>query len=383
MAVEIDSNFHSPNAIVLSKLHLESMSEILKAVEAVLNCKEYQTLVTSRLPHAGHDFFDTSELFVAYDFHVNDQGVGLIEINTNPGGALLSAVISSRLNARDQKHPHSSYSFSEGEEFESELVPMFEREWKKFNPLRLLKSIAIIDENPEQQFLYPEFLLFQELFIKNGIDCEIADPSELTLKEDSLWVKDLRIDLVYNRLTDFYLAWPSTKIIRQAYVEKIALVTPNPRAYSRYADKRNLAILSDKALLASFGITKDIQKVLGDGIPATQEVNGANAEALWANRRNLFFKPINGFGGRAVYRGDKITKKVWSMILQGSYVAQQYFAPGEISLGEISSEKTMKYDVRLVADQGRVLWVSGRVYQGQATNFRTPGGGFAQVVIAP
>jgi hypothetical protein len=39
----------------------------------------------------------------------------------------------------------------------------------------------------------------------------------------------------------------------------------------------------------------------------------------------------------------------------------------------------MKFDLRAYAYDGQVQWVAARLYQGQTTNFRTPGGGFAPV----
>jgi len=38
-----------------------------------------------------------------------------------------------------------------------------------------------------------------------------------------------------------------------------------------------------------------------------------------------------------------------------------------------------KMDVRLYTYGGRILLAAARLYQGQTTNFRTPGGGFAPV----
>ena len=58
---------------------------------------------------------------------------------------------------------------------------------------RPLRSIAIVDENPEQQYLYPEFLLFQRLFRRHGLQAVIADPSEFTLRDGVLWHGDLTI----------------------------------------------------------------------------------------------------------------------------------------------------------------------------------------------
>ena len=40
-----------------------------------------------------------------------------------------------------------------------------------------------------------------------------------------------------------------------------------------------------------------------------------------------------------------------------------------------------KVDVRLYTYQAQPLLVAARIYQGQTTNFRTPGGGFAPVLI--
>lgn len=42
-----------------------------------------------------------------------------------------------------------------------------------------------------------------------------------------------------------------------------------------------------------------------------------------------------------------------------------------------NSEKAMKFDLRAYTYDGAVQWVAARLYQGQTTKFRTPGGGFA------
>ena len=44
--------------------------------------------------------------------------------------------------------------------------------------------------------------------------------------------------------------------------------------------------------------------------------------------------------------------------------------------------KSLKLDVRLYTYRGAALLCAARVYQGQTTNFRTPGGGFAPVFVA-
>ena len=102
-----------------------------------------------------------------------------------------------------------------------------------------------------------------------------------------------------------------------------------------------------------------------------------NAQGLWEARKKLFFKPAAGYGSKAVYRGDKLTKGVWAEIAQGGYVAQEFAAPGERIVKLDGSPEARKTDVRLYVYDGQILLIAARLYQGQTTNFRTPGGGFA------
>src|SRR5690606_17193966 len=109
--------------------------------------------------------------------------------------------------------------------FEQRLVDMFRREWRLAGHSRPLTTIAIVDEAPQQQYLYPEFLLFRELFERHGLEAVIADPSELECRDGRLWHGDLAIDVVYNRVTDFYLDQPSNAVLRQAWLEQSAVLT--------------------------------------------------------------------------------------------------------------------------------------------------------------
>ena len=58
--------------------------------------------------------------------------------------------------------------------FERQIVDMFRQEWRLAGRVRPLRSIAIVDDAPEQQSLYPEFLLFQQLFARHGLHALIA-----------------------------------------------------------------------------------------------------------------------------------------------------------------------------------------------------------------
>jgi hypothetical protein len=208
----------------------------------------------------------------------------------------------------------------------------------------------------------------------------VLDPAELLFAGGVL--RDARgpIDLVYNRLTDFPLETPAHAALRAAYLARAAVVTPHPRAHALYADKRNLNFLTDAARLRVWGVDESTRATLLGGIARTEIVGASDSDRLWAARRGLFFKPAAGFGSKAAYRGSKLTRRVWTEILAGEYVAQELVPPGERRTGPASS---MKSDVRNYVYGGRVQLLAARIYQGQTTNLRTAGGGFAPVLTTP
>ena len=240
-----------------------------------------------------------------------------------------------------------------------------------------------MDETPDTQYLAPEFTLFQNLFERHGVVTDVADPAALVWRDGALWYGEEIVDLVYNRLTDFYLAEPGHAALRQAYEAGAVVLTPHPRAHALWADKRNLVVLSQDDVLAGWGVAQADRDLLSSGVPSTELVMPEQADALWARRRQLFFKPVAGFGAKAAYRGDKLTRRVWSEILAGDFVAQALVPPGQRLIKVDGVLSDLKFDLRAYTYAGRVQLMAARMYAGQTTNFRTQGGGFAPVVVVP
>jgi biotin carboxyl carrier protein len=194
-------------------------------------------------------------------------------------------------------------------------------------------------------------------------------------------------DLVYNRLTDFTFDEPAHTAMRQAWLDDAAVVTPHPRAHALYADKRNLVALCDEALLAAWGIDAATRALLAEGIPRTELVVAGRADDFWARRKQLFFKPAAGYGSKAAYRGDKMTKGVFAEIVGGlataPYIAQALVPPSSRHVDVGGAAVELKLDLRTYVYDSRVQLVAARLWQGQTTNFRTPGGGFAPVLAVP
>lgn len=366
--------------VFVSASHLRRMAQVVRAVESVVALPAYREQALAGAPAIARlGASGPRGAFFGYDFHLEHGHLGLIEINTNAGGAMLNAVLARAQRACCEAMDAMVPTTASVAAFERRIVDMFRQEWHLAGRTRPLASIAIVDAAPAEQYLYPEFLLFQQLFERHGLRAVVADPSTLEWRDGVLWQGELAIDLVYNRLTDFYLEQPESASLRQAYVEQGVVLSPHPRAHALYADKRQLALFSDAARLRALGVADDTAQILLANVPRTEVVDAADADRLWAARRGLFFKPVAGFGSRAAYRGDKLTRRVWQDILAGDYVAQAIVPPGERLIDEPENAHAMKFDLRAYAYSGEVQWVAARLYQGQTTNFRTPRGGFAPV----
>lgn len=319
--------------------------------------------------------------WLGFDFHLGPTGPQLIEINTNPGGLLLNLFL-----ARAQQACCPDAALWKPRALaplphEQDIFQLFLDEWRQAGHHNAPSFMVIVDEQPETQYLYPEFQLFRQLIEQQGLACAIVDPSALHWNGQTLTFQDRTIDIVYNRLTDFYWQLPEQQPLLAAYQAGQVVVTPHPHAHARYANKHHLTLLSDPTLLAEFSLDTSDISLLTASIPQTLAVTPLNAEYLWSERRQWFFKPHHGFGSRAAYRGDKLTRRVWQDILQHSYVAQRLALPSRRTVLHEQANFSFKLDIRAYAYKGNVWLLAARLYSGQTTNFRTPGGGFAPVFI--
>ncbi len=349
----------------------ESLAEAIAVIESVIALPAYQAQVLAQAPEIARMPVKAHGVFMGYDFHLAVDGPKLIEINTNAGGGLLNAYLLAA-------HGHAAA----GADVRAAFVDMFREEWRLERGDTPLRCIAIVDEAPAGQFLAPEFELFRDLFEEHGIAAVIADPQDLQRDGDTLLHAGQPIDLIYNRLTDFALDSTVNAQIRAVFEVGGVVLTPHPRAHALYADKRNLMLLSDATTLQALGVDAATRQTLLATIPRTLAVTPAQGEEFWAGRKRWFFKPPAGFGSRAAYRGDKLTKRVFEEILAGGYIAQEIALPSEHAVQVAGEETLMKADIRCYVYNGSIQLIAARLYQGQTTNFRTPGGGFAPVFVA-
>lgn len=356
--------------VYVTKRDLLAMLRTVHAVERISRLPDWQ-VETLRPFQDG--------VFMGYDFHLSADGPQLIEINTNAGGAFINLAMVDALSpccevleAQKSAIPRDAAR---------RILAMFEEAYQQAGSGRLAR-VVILDEAPDRQYLYPEFQLAAHLLRQAGIQADIAAPSDLNSRGGALFLGAKPVRFIYNRLTDFNLSNPAHAPLRDAWVQGKVVLSPSPDTHARLADKRKLTLFSDPDHLRAIGAHARDIATLARHVPKTVAVGADNASALWAGRNELYFKPVAGHAGKAVYRGAKMTARTWESIAAGDYVAQRAVPPPPRSVAVEGRVELRKFDIRLYAWKTQPLLFAARIYQGQTTNFRTPGGGFAPVMIA-
>jgi hypothetical protein len=381
-SLQVDEAFPRQAAapLYIAQAAFAAMRDTIAAIHRVAALPAWRAqALAEALASAAHDPGHPGVLY-GYDFHLGAERPQLIEINSNAGGALIGTALLAAQNSCCREL-HGAAPALEASAAEQAILDSFLCEWRLARGDRSLRRIAIVDENPSQQYLFPEFLRFVALFARVGIEAVICDPRELQATAQGLAVNGAPIDLVYNRLTDFYLEAPHLAPLLGAWLAGQVLLTPHPRGHALYADKRHLARLSDAALLAALGAEEaDIAQITAH-VPPTVRVTPEQADELWRNRRRLFFKPVAAYGSHGAYEGAKLTRAVFEKLLHEDYVAQEMAAPSMRHAVVENEVVELKADVRCYVYDGVIQFIAARLYRGQTTNFRTPGGGFATVCV--
>ena len=377
-AEQLDTLF-SATPVFVPKIEIETMERIVEAIESAAKLPLYQEQVLSWAPEIAAFNPGPIGALMGYDFHLGSDGPQLIEVNTNAGGAFLNVLLARAQKRCCNPSEQSATTSHMLEGFETAVFDMFKQEWQRQSAVAMPNRIAIVDNDPKSQFMFLEFQLARQLLQAKGIDTVILDPSELDYVDGALMAHGQKIDMIYNRLVDFTFEEPDHARLKRAYLEGAVVVTPNPHVHAMLANKRNLTLLSDSQTLRAWGLNETAVGYLARSIPKTRMVLRDDAAELWRTRRDLFFKPVVGYGSKGVYRGSKLTRRVFENILDEDYIAQTFVPATERALKIDDTVTTRKVDIRLYTYGGQLLLPAARVYQGQVTNFRTPGGGFAPV----
>jgi len=355
-------NLISPFSIGLPKAILLQAQDSIAAFFRLRENTSYLKSYQSDIEALGLKDPGNKSICMSYDFHVNEQGhLKLIEVNTN---ASFLALGYEMYKSKKTPLPVADYSYEE-------LRQNIETELQLNGRTGPLKNIAIIDETPEQQRLYIEFLVYRELFAQWGWNPQILDYKS---------INPAQFDFIYNRYTDFLLTNPESAVLRQAFLERHSCFSPNPYEYLLLADKQRMIDWTVPGQLERWGVTADDQATIQSVVPQSVSLELANKDEIWAQRKGYFFKPKRAFGSKQSYKGASISRKAFDEIAGQDFIAQEYVPAAEKTFtAPDGSALNLKYDLRCYAYQERLQLIVARLYQGQVTNLRTPLGGFACV----
>lgn len=335
----ISDQLLSPFQVPISKKNLDQVSQFARELFELRENGEYQKNILEDLqcralkPAKNHAICDS------YDFHVDQNGdLKLIEVNTNAAFMILGEFMYA---AHGLKASHTLK--------EDILNELRECGIKTDKP-----RVAIVDEKPEEQRLYIEFVVARELFRSWGWTCEILDVSQIN--------EDSPFDFIYNRATDFFFDSEQAHGLRKLYNSGRACISPHPFEYALLADKERMIDWKFSA------------------VPKSQEITKENAEELWGKRKTLFFKPLRSFGAKQSYRGASVSRRVYDEIVGQGFLAQEFVPAAELEFQTPQGPQKFKYDLRFYVYRDRVELGVARLYQGQTTNLRTPYGGFAPLI---
>jgi hypothetical protein len=130
--------------VFASPAHLQRMAAVVRAVESVVALPAYREEVLARAPAiAQHEPGGARSVFFGYDFHVDGDRLGLIEINTNAGGAMLNAVLARAQRACCPPVESLVPTTATVQALEQGIVTMFRNEWRLSGRTGPLRRIAM------------------------------------------------------------------------------------------------------------------------------------------------------------------------------------------------------------------------------------------------
>lgn len=253
------------------------------------------------------------------------------ELNTDGSSAMNedNAIGNILLETKALRKFGEKYNLSIFELFESwvkESISIY----KKFEPNNLKPNVAIVDF--VESGTSTEFDEFKEVYIKNGYNCIIADPRDLTYRDGNLYFDDYKIDLVYRRIVTFELIERAEEIPEfiEAYKNKAMCTIGSIRSQVVH-NKIVFKILHDEDTLQF--LNQEEREFIKNHIPYTGLFEGSREvfEEVLNNKDKYIMKPYDLNASRGVFVGRDFSDDEWERRLEEvwnkDYIYQEFVDP--------------------------------------------------------
>lgn len=210
--------------------------------------------------------------------------------------------------------------------------------FRQWSGTRAAPSIAILDwrEVPT----YSEFVLFEEYFRSQGLECIIVDPREVEYRDGRLVAGNFVITLIYKRVLISELVahggldHPVIRAVRDG-----AACMVNPFCCKLLHKKASLAVLQDERNAHLFD--REERAAIEAHILWTRLIEerrtvyrGQNIDLvpfILEHREQLVLKPNDDYGGRGVVLGWLVDQRGWEEAVQTA-LAEPYVVQERITL---------------------------------------------------
>lgn len=212
--------------------------------------------------------------------------------------------------------------------------------YQQWSGKRALPRIAIVDwaEVPTRN----EFVLFQDYFVRQGVECVIADPREMEYTGGRIVAEGAPVDLIYKRVLISELVQRlglDNPVIRAVRDGAVCMV--NPLRCKILHKKASLAVLSDERNASLF--SADEREAIDAHIPWTRVVEERTTTPpdspenqvdlvpfIAAHREQLVLKPNDEYGGKGIVLGWEVDQEGWEQSIRAAleepYIVQQRVA---------------------------------------------------------
>jgi Uncharacterized conserved protein len=186
--------------------------------------------------------------------------------------------------------------------------------------------VAILDFIDKSSPL--EFEVFQKAFIKEGFNCEIVDPRNLTEKDGTLYSGDQAIDIIYRRLV--------TKDLMDHYEEVPELVAGLLADKTCVIGTVKTQIIHTKRFFEALYnpvlrqyLSDEMLTFIDKHVPYTKPLTrGDDYKNYLENKDEYIIKPIDYYASKGVCAGRDYDEKGWKSLLdekvKEDFIIQKY-----------------------------------------------------------
>jgi hypothetical protein len=214
--------------------------------------------------------------------------------------------------------------------------------------------IAILDWREVPTF--SEFVLFDDYFRSQGLECVIADPREVEYRDGRLMAGDFHITLIYKRVLISELVERGgldQPVVRAVLDGNVCMI--NPFRCKILHKKASLAVLSDERNTDLFA--PEEREAIEAHIPWTRRVEdratlyrGEPVDLLpfvVEQRERLVLKPNDEYGGKGVVLGWEVEPEAWTEAVRAA-LAEPYVVQERVALPEEPYPSLLDGGVQLI-----------------------------------